>query len=87
MLQNDDAGVQIDRNLHTIRHHGLRTYDDYSQVPNKQVGPNKRVSRVVILSKFHKRVGPNKQVGWKMKKVGSNKRVGWKLKKVGPKNE
>ena len=34
------------------------------------------MSRVDILSKFHKRVGPNKSVGWK--KV-PNKRVGWKI--------
>ena len=34
------------------------------------------MSRVDILSKFHKRVGPNKQI----KKV-PNKRVGWKISK------
>ena len=35
-----------------------------------------------ILSKFHKKVGPNKQVGWKMKKVGPNKQVGWKSSRM-----
>ena len=52
--------------------------NEYSQVPIKQVGP-KKTSRVDILSKFHKKVEPNKQVGWKLKKVGSNKRVGLKI--------
>ena len=33
-----------------------------------------------MFSKFHRRVGPNKQLGWKMKKkVGPNKQVGWKI--------
>ena len=41
----------------------LTQHSMYSQVPIKRVGPNKRVSRVGILSKFHKRLGPNKQVG------------------------
>ena len=36
-------------------------------MPIEQVGPNKR-GRVDILSKFHKRVGPNKQGGWNSRK-------------------
>ena len=40
------------------------------------------MSRVDILCKFHKRVGPNKLVGWgknmEFQKEVPNKRVGWK---------
>jgi hypothetical protein len=37
----------------------------YSQVPIKQVGPNKRVGWIFWVN-FLKIVGPNKQVVWKI---------------------
>ena len=41
----------------------------YSQVPNKQVGPNKRVGWIFYVNFLSKQVGPNKQVGWRKKAV------------------
>ena len=46
----------------------------YSQVPIKQVGPNKRVGWMFYVN-FLKQVGPNKQVGW-WKKAVNLKQVG-----------